>query len=99
MSQTTVIPILDILPPFLEPSKADRERAAFSRLLPSLLATYAGRYVAIHDEQVIDADADDIALVRRVHARVGYVPIHVGLVTAIPPVGRLPRYREVRPQE
>ncbi len=87
-----------VLPDPAPPSKAERERAAFFRLLPELLTTHRGQYVAIHDGQVVDSDADDIALVRRVHARVGYVPLHVGLVTDAPPVGRMPRYREVWPQ-
>jgi len=83
------------MPELPVPSKAERERAAFLRLLPSLLATHAGQNVAVHNEQVVDSDPDDIALVRRVHARVGYVPIHVGLVTDAPLVTRMPRYREV----
>jgi len=99
MNQTTSIPLRELLPLAQATSKADREQAAFRRLLPGLLTTHAGRFVAIHEEQVIDDDDDDIALVRRVHARVGYVPIFVGLVTATPPNLRLPRYREVRPQE
>ena len=32
-------------------TKYERERSAFYRLLPSLLATHFGQYVAIHDEQ------------------------------------------------
>ena len=80
------------------PSKAERERAAFLRLLPGLLATHAGRYVAVHGEEVVDADADDIALVRRVHARIGYVPIHVALVAQVAPVVRMPGFSEVRPR-
>jgi hypothetical protein len=66
-------------------------------LLPELLPAYRGRYVAVHDGRVVDADEDDIALVRRVHARVGYVPIHVGLVTDQPQVARVPHYRGYRP--
>jgi hypothetical protein len=34
----------------------------------------------------------------RVQAKVGYVPIHVGLVTDTPPMIRIPHYRERRPQ-
>jgi hypothetical protein len=78
--------------------KGEREYQAFLRLLPELLPTYGGRYVAIPDGQVVDADMDDIVLIQRVHARVGYVPIHVGLVTDQPCVVRLPHYREYRPE-
>lgn len=97
MTPTVPTELVEVsLPEPPPPSKAERERAAFLRLLPGLLPTHAGRYVAVHGERVVDDDADDIALVRRVHARFGYVPIHVGLVTADPPVARMPRYREVR---
>jgi hypothetical protein len=36
-------------------------------------------------------------LIQQVHARYGYVPIHVELVAEQPPVARIPHYREVRP--
>jgi hypothetical protein len=35
--------------------------------------------------------------VRRVHARIGYVPIHVGLVTGQLPIVRVTHYREHSP--
>jgi hypothetical protein len=78
-------------------SKGEQEYAAFLRLLPTLLGQYQGKYVAIHEEQVIDSDADDITLIQRVHARIGYVPIHVGLVCEQRPLIRLPHYREYKP--
>jgi hypothetical protein len=40
-----------------------------------------------------------VALIRRVHEKVGYVPIHVGLVTEQQTVIRIPHYREHRPRE
>lgn len=87
---------LDVTPPPL--SKGEREYRAFQRLLPQLLPTHRGQYVAVHEEQVVDSDADDVALILRVHARYGYVPIHVGLVTdAPPPPIRAPHYRLYRP--
>jgi hypothetical protein len=86
---------LDVPPPPL--SKGEREYRAFQRLLPQLLPTYRGKYVAVHEEQVVDSDPDDIALILRVHARYGYVPIHVGLVTDAPaPPIRVPHYRLYR---
>lgn len=78
------------------PSKAVRESLAFRRLLPQLLSQYPGQFVAIHEEQAIDHDPSDIALIQRVHARIGYVPIHVGFVARDQPPGRLPHYREFR---
>ena len=44
----------------------------------------------------MDSDFDDIALIQRVHAKFGYVPIHVGLVVQPQPVERIPYYRELR---
>ncbi len=80
-------------------SKWEQEYEAFIRLLPELLRTHRGRYVAVHDQRVIDSDDDPIALIKRVHARHGYVPIHVELVTDTPPVpARIPHYREYRPE-
>ena len=43
----------------------EREVAAFERLLPALLESQEGNYVAVLDGQVIDADADEFALARR----------------------------------
>jgi hypothetical protein len=81
-----------------EPSKAERERLAFRQLLPQLLSQseYVGQFVAIHNGEVIDHDANDIELVQRVHARVGYVPIHVARVTESTAPERVPHYREYR---
>lgn len=62
-------------------SKWQREFLAFRRLLPQLLSTLRGQYVAVHEERVIDQDCDEMALIARVLAQVGNVDIHVGLVT------------------
>ena len=43
-----------------------REETAFRKLHPSLYPHYAGKYVAIYNEQLIDSDADQVALYRRV---------------------------------
>jgi hypothetical protein len=95
-SVTLPPPVIDLAPRL---SKADREYAAFQRLLPQLRRTHLGQYVAIHDEQVVDSDANDIALILRVHACHGYVPIHVERVTeSPPPPARAPYYREVLPR-
>ncbi len=79
-------------------SKWEREYRAFRRLLPQLLATQRGRYVAVHDEQIVDSDSDEMALIARVLARVGNVDIHVGLVTDQPePAGRSGVVRDLSP--
>ena len=97
MSESTIQPAIEVQLPAPEISKGEREYHAFLRLLPELLATYRDKYVAIHDEQVVDSDTDAVALIRRVHAKVGYVPIHVGLVTEQQPVVRIPHYRGREP--
>ncbi len=98
MSDVSTPPTFEVTIPVPQLSKGEREYQAFLRMLPDLLRTHRGQYVAIHDGQVVDAAADDIVLVQRVHARVGYVPIHVGLVTDQPAVVRVPHYREYRPE-
>lgn len=42
-----------------------REEAAFRKLHPFLYKQYAGKYVAIYNEQLIDSDSDQVALYRR----------------------------------
>jgi len=84
-------------PPVLTPAviqtKWQREYAAFQKLLPSLLQTHRGQYVAIHNEQMLDSGDNEIALIERVFAKVGNVPIHVGLVTETSPIHRVPHFR------
>ena len=96
MTDTITPPIFEVHLPTPELTKGEREYQAFMRLLPELLKTHRGQHVAIHEGQVVDSDADDIALIQRVHAKVGYVPIHVGLVVEPQPVYRIPYYRECR---
>ena len=62
-------------------TKWDREYHAFCALLPQLLGTERGKYVAVHEERVIDSDVDEIALTMRVVGLIGNVDFHVGLVT------------------
>ena len=67
----------------------ERERAAFLRLKKQLLRRYRGRFVAILNGEVIDADEDDRALTRRVYAKHGYIPIYVDKVVEELPVRRI----------
>jgi hypothetical protein len=61
-----------------------REFVAFARLLPELLKTERGRFVAIQGGAVVAvADTlEDAAL--QAYQRVGYVPLHVGQVVDTP---------------
>ena len=97
MTQTAIQPVVDVLVPVVEMDKGEREYRAFFQLLPQLLDAHRGQYVAVHEGQAVDFDPDDIVLIQRVHARFGYVPIYVGLVTDQPPLGHIPHYREHRP--
>ena len=97
MSETITTPIFDVSVPVPALSKGEREYRAFLHMLPGLLATHRGQYVAVHEGQVVDSDANDIVLIQRVHARIGYVPIYVGLVSEERQVAQVPHYREYRP--
>jgi hypothetical protein len=93
---TLPAPSFDLPPP--PRTKWEREYLAFRHLLPQLLATHRGQYVAIHEGRVVDSGNDRLELVLRVLAKVGNVAIHVGLVTEGPePVSRSGIRREAPP--
>ena len=72
----------------------ERERLAFLNHEPALLQTHRGKFVAIHDGEVVDRDADEVQLGLRVYGKYGDVPIYFGLVSEspLPPV-RVPSPR------
>ena len=43
-----------------------QEEAAFEAMLTALLAQYAGEFVAIHQQQVVDHDPDELTLFDRI---------------------------------
>ena len=94
--ETLAAPLLPAPPQ----DKWRREQRAFRQLLPELLKTHRGQYVAIHGGQVVESGSDKLDLAGRAYARFGYVPIYVSLVTAepLPPV-RVPSPRLVPPKE
>ena len=61
-----------------------REEAAFRRLHPSLYKEYAGEYVAIQNEQLIDHDLNQVLLYRRMRQQ------HPGEFVWIAPVKENP---------
>ena len=78
--------------------KPDRARRAFFRLLPQLLASHRGEYVAIHDEQVVDSGPNRLEVALHVLQRVGNVDIYVGLVSDQPePITRSGVRRDLGP--
>ena len=47
----------------------ERERQTFLNLDSALLQTHSGKFVAIHEEKVVDSDADEVQLGLRVYAK------------------------------
>jgi hypothetical protein len=84
MNQADIIPAPEISALAIPPSKWDRERCEFLRLLPTLLATHRGQFVAIHDGRVVGSGDDQIQVALQAYSEWGYVPIFVGLVTDSP---------------
>ena len=99
MSVLETLPAPDVSPPMMSDERWRRERAAFVKLLPSLLSTAAGQFVAIHDEQVVAKGTDKITVAQQAYSQCGYVPIYVGHVIDEPlPIARIPTPRSaVRP--
>ncbi|MBI4606454.1 MAG: hypothetical protein HY721_31195 [Planctomycetes bacterium] len=94
MSEAETLPPPSIQPPLGPDAKWEREYREFLRLRTSLLATYAGKYVAIHEGKVVESGDDQIAVALRAYAKCGYVALHVGLVSDSPaPPLRLPSPR------
>ena len=88
------------LPPPPPPRKLERERAAFLGLLPELLKTHRGKYVAVHEGRVVAEGDTRLEAAVAAHKTVGYVELYVGLV-ALPPEEetiRIPHYRIVPPE-
>ena len=80
MSGSALEALIEIRLPEKPASKFHREKRAFFRLLPGLLATHSGQYVAIHDEQVVDSGPDQLEVALRVQRRFGAAAIYVHLV-------------------
>jgi hypothetical protein len=98
MSEEVNFPAPELAP--LPENKLYREQRAFQRLLPDLMPSLRGQYVAIHNGQVVENGTDQLEVADRAYARFGYVPIYVGLVTDEPlPIIRIPSPRFLRPEK
>lgn len=71
------------------------ERTAFRRLLPELFKTHPNQFVAIRDGRLVDADADETALARRMLV-LGHRPVYIQEVRAEPRIYDLPSPEVVR---
>jgi hypothetical protein len=97
VSESTTSPAFEVTLPQPPDTKWEHERRAFLRLLPSLLPSYRGQYVAINDGQVVETGAELVPVALRAYQRYGNVPIYVDLVTDEPThVVRIPGPRLVR---
>lgn len=97
MSETLTPIIHEVRLPRIERPKWQRDYEVFLRLLPELLKTHRGQYVAIHDGQLVETGEDRVEVVLRVWDRFGYGPMHVGLVAEPPPAPiHIPHYRLYR---
>jgi hypothetical protein len=85
MSNVTTLPAPDLGMKETTPAAWENEQRTFLRLLPTLLATHQGQYVAVHHGRVIAEGPDQVEVAKQAYARAGYVPIYVGLVTNEPP--------------
>jgi hypothetical protein len=98
MSQTITLPVPSVEFSASASTKWQLEYQAFRRLLPDLLTTFHGRYVAIHERQVVDSGDDKLAVALRVLAKIGNVAIHVGFVSEdTEPAARSGVRRQLRP--
>ncbi len=95
MNETEIQPAPVIPAPATGDEKFRREQEAFRRLLPQLLPTHRGQYVAVHGGQVVGSGPDPVEVARAAYATFGYVPVYVDLVDDQPPRPvRLGIYRE-----
>jgi hypothetical protein len=94
MSQTAILPAPVLSPPTVPLLKFEREKAAFRRMLPTLLTKYRDKFVAIHEGEVVASGDAILDVADAAYAKVGYQPIYVDLVTDVPqPIVRVPSPR------
>jgi hypothetical protein len=97
MDSVTILPAPEIQPELMPESRWERERRAFVQLFPSLQETHQGRYVAVHDGNVIACGNERIAVAIDAYRLAGYVPLYVGFVGEAPKRRvRLPSPRVLR---
>ena len=94
MLETQILPAPSI--PALPTGNAKREMEyrAFLQLLPTIIATHRGKYVAIHQGTLVGSGDNQTEVALLAYSKYGYVPIYVGLVSDEPQsVARVPSAR------
>jgi hypothetical protein len=94
MSSMETLPAPDLSAPHED--KWRREQRAFRQLLPELLRTHLGEFVAIHEGRVVESGVEKIDVARRAYERFGYIPIFISRVVTDPPAPvRIPSPRRL----
>ena len=82
--------------PVVGDSPFERERAAFQKLLPELLKTHSGQWVAIVDEQPVQFGLDFKSVILPVRQKYGKRPVYVREILERPRVHKMLSPRIVR---
>jgi hypothetical protein len=94
MSSMETLPAPDLSAPHED--KWRREQRAFRQLLPELLRTHLGEFVAIHEGRVVESGVEKLDVARRAYERFGYIPIFISRVVADSPApARMPSPRRL----
>ena len=98
MAPTDILPAPVINPPQPADEKWHREKQAFLKMLPDLIRSHRGKFVAVHNGQVVETADDPVTVGHNAYQKHGYVPIFIGHVDdrPLPPV-RFPSPRSVTP--
>jgi hypothetical protein len=62
----------------------DGELTAFGHLLPGLLSTHKGQFVAVYNSNIIDRDSDEFLLAERVARQSLAGPVLIQQITEVP---------------
>ena len=88
------------LPPASRESSRDvnfeRNGSGYLSQRDQLVKTHHGRYVAFHDSELVDSDANETMLLKRVYAKYGYGKLLIHLVEESERVYHIPGPRLVR---
>lgn len=89
-------PTLPPLAPATSDDKWENEHQSFLKLLPDLLQTHRGQYVAVHEGKVVDSGPVKADVALRAYRTFGKIPMCIRLVTEQPPPPvRIPSFRRL----